>query len=134
MSSETLDVPVLYQWGSYSFDPATRTVTGLECPVVLTERLSQILTLIVAAQGAIVQKEDVYKTMLSTGGYRPAPKIVDVTMCHLRKRLGPAGAHIQTVWGKGYCLALDPDSTPVALKKGRMFRNVRGRMDRIFKG
>lgn len=33
------------------------------------------------------------------------PKIVDVFVCKIRKKLRPFGIQIDTVWGKGYALA-----------------------------
>ena len=38
----------------------------------------------------------------------PALKTVDVQICRLRKRLGPIGVSITTVWGEGFKL-LEPD-------------------------
>jgi len=35
------------------------------------------------------------------------PKIVDVIVCKLRKKLTPHGLRVETVWGKGYRLADD---------------------------
>ncbi|MFC3074945.1 helix-turn-helix domain-containing protein [Shinella pollutisoli] len=35
----------------------------------------------------------------------PEPKIVDVFVCKLRKKLKPFGIEITTVWGQGYSLA-----------------------------
>ena len=44
---------------------------------------------------------------LYAGQDEPGPKIIDVFICKLRKKLAPAtdGRHvIETVWGGGYCL------------------------------
>lgn len=35
----------------------------------------------------------------------PEPKIIDVQVCKMRKRLGPIGIQIETRWGQGYFLA-----------------------------
>lgn len=34
----------------------------------------------------------------------PGPKIVDVFVCKMRKKLTPHGVQIETVWGQGYSL------------------------------
>lgn len=34
------------------------------------------------------------------------PKIVDVFICHLRKKLKGSGVEIKTLWGRGYCIEL----------------------------
>ncbi|TPN44433.1 winged helix family transcriptional regulator [Mesorhizobium sp. B1-1-4] len=34
----------------------------------------------------------------------PEPKIVDVFVCKMRKKLKPFGVSIETVWGQGYAL------------------------------
>lgn len=36
----------------------------------------------------------------------PAIKIVDVFMCKMRKKIEPLGLRIDTLWGKGYALAV----------------------------
>lgn len=35
----------------------------------------------------------------------PDPKIIDVFVCKIRKKLAPLGFVIETVWGRGYSLA-----------------------------
>ncbi|MDV2986153.1 UNVERIFIED_CONTAM: helix-turn-helix domain-containing protein [Methylobacteriaceae bacterium AG10] len=37
----------------------------------------------------------------------PAPKIADVFICKLRKKLRPFGVEIKTVWGRGYSLSAE---------------------------
>lgn len=38
-------------------------------------------------------------------GREPAnPKIVDVMVCHIRRKLKPFGIRIYTVWGQGYAI------------------------------
>ena len=47
----------------------------------------------------------------------PEPKIVDVFMCKLRKKLRNAldgESYIETVWGQGYVMR-DPDARPKPL-------------------
>lgn len=37
----------------------------------------------------------------------PAPKIIDVFICHIRKKLKPFGLSVETRWGQGYFLTQD---------------------------
>lgn len=37
----------------------------------------------------------------------PQPKIVDVFICKLRKKIEPLGIRIDTLWGRGYVLRVD---------------------------
>lgn len=43
-----------------------------------------------------------YPNVDADGG--PQPKIVDVFICKMRKKLEPVGVCIETVWGRGYRL------------------------------
>jgi two-component system cell cycle response regulator CtrA len=40
----------------------------------------------------------------------PEMKIVDVFICHIRRKVAPFGVRINTIWGQGY--ALDKGATP----------------------
>lgn len=67
---------------------------------------------------------------LYAGRDEPELKIIDVFICKLRRKLGSAGPHVETVWGRGYRLSstindraakavLDPDRqtpTPVRMR------------------
>ncbi len=35
------------------------------------------------------------------------PKIIDVFVCKLRKKLGPVGITIETIWGSGYSMSAE---------------------------
>lgn len=54
----------------------------------------------VATKSAIMQA--LYGDQLDD---EPGMKIVDVFMCHLRRKLKPFAVDIRTVWGQGYALA-----------------------------
>ena len=58
----------------------------------------------------IATKEAVMATLYSARAGDEAdvePKIVDVFICKIRKKLKPFGQQIQTVWGQGYTLDED---------------------------
>ena len=41
----------------------------------------------------------------------PGSKILDVLVCHMRKRLRPIGVEIETIWGFGYRLLIPQSVT-----------------------
>lgn len=60
-------------------------------------------------------KEAIHATLYHNEGKEAAePKIVDVFICKIRKKLKPYGIEVKTIWGQGY--SLDPE-TRARLKK-----------------
>ncbi|KAB1068868.1 helix-turn-helix domain-containing protein [Methylobacterium planeticum] len=65
--------------------------------------------------GCLVNREVATKDAIMTALYADRatveevaePKIVDVFICKIRKKLRPYGVGIQTVWGQGYALDAD---------------------------
>ena len=103
--------------GKLAVNLDSRVVTVDDQPVHLTGKEYIILELLSLRKGTIVTRE-----MLFDHLYRdmdePEPKIIDVFVCNLRKKLAQAtgGNHyIETVWGRGYILgelATTPTQTP----------------------
>jgi two-component system, cell cycle response regulator CtrA len=61
--------------------------------------------------GMVCTKDQVYEAVVrsdQTADEAPAPKIVDVLVCKVRKKLAVDGIAITTHWGRGY--SLDPNS------------------------
>jgi two-component system cell cycle response regulator CtrA len=92
--------------GKLAVNLDSRVVTVDDQPVHLTSKQYIILELLNLRKGTIVTRE-----MLFNHLYRdmpePEPKIIDVFVCNLRKKLVQAigGDHyIETVWGRGYIL------------------------------
>lgn len=86
-------------------------------PVALTGREYQILELLARKKGTTLTKE-MFLDHLYAGGPEPDPKIIDVLVCKLRKKLMQASggeSHIYTVWGRGYVMQ-DPGSIAGALR------------------
>lgn len=54
--------------------------------------------------GRVRSKEQLLAALyaLRHDGEVPEIKIIDVFICHLRKKLAPLGLEIQTLWGHGY--------------------------------
>jgi len=94
-------------------DLETRVVTADGMPVRLTGMEYSILELLSRRKGGTVTKE-MFLGHLYGGKDEPELKIIDVFICHLRKKLAQAtgGQHyIETVWGRGYRLR-DPAEMP----------------------
>jgi two-component system cell cycle response regulator CtrA len=83
--------------------------------VHLTGKEYQVLELLSLRKGTTLTKE-MFLNHLYGGMDEPEPKIIDVFICKLRKKLAAAtlGEHnIDTVWGRGYVLR-DPQVDEVA--------------------
>ena len=89
--------------GSVQLNLETRdaTVNGEQMP--LTNKEYAILELLMIRKGMVLSKE-AFLNHIYGGMDEPDPKIVDVFICKLRRKLAAAGAQsvIETVWGRGY--------------------------------
>ena len=75
-------------------------------PVNLTGKEYGMLELLALRKGSTLTKE-MFLNQLYGGMDEPEPKIIDVFMCKLRKKLAEASGrqhYIETVWGRGYAL------------------------------
>jgi uroporphyrinogen-III synthase len=75
---------------------------GDDDPVVLTERERSVLEVLSERQGAVISKQALLQRVWQDESDEHA---VEVTVGRLRRRLGPAGASIETVMRRGYRLA-----------------------------
>jgi len=93
--------------GPVSIDLAARTVEVAGRRVGLTGKEYAILEMLSLRKGMTLTKE-MFLTNLYGGRDEPEPKIIDVFICKLRKKLhlagAPASGCIETVWGSGYSL------------------------------
>jgi len=99
--------------GELVVDLETRVVTADGKSVWLSGKEYSILELLIWRKGVTVTKE-MFLGHLYGGKDEPELKIIDVFVCHLRKKLAQAtgGKHyIETVWGRGYRLR-DPAEMP----------------------
>src|SRR6516162_2437565 len=105
--------------GKLAVNLDTRVVSVDDGPVHLTPKEYRILELLSLRKGTILAK-GVFLNHLYGGIDEPQPKIVDILVCTLRKKIARAtgGSHyIETVRGCGYVLrepANMPAATPVA--------------------
>lgn len=77
---------------SLPLTPMQRRLLG----VILKRPLATKSNLMVAVLGSRLSGDDT-----------PDPKIVDVQVCHLRRKLGPLGISIETKWGEGYWMTAE---------------------------
>ncbi len=94
------------QTGKLVVDPNTHVASVDDRPLRLTGKEYAILELLGLRKGTTVTKE-MMLSHLYGGIDEPELKIIDVFVCHLRKKLALAagGKHyIATVWGRGYVL------------------------------
>jgi two-component system, cell cycle response regulator CtrA len=103
--------------GKLTVNLESRTVDIEGKPLHLTGKEYGILELLSLRKGTTLTKE-MFLNHLYGGMDEPEPKIIDVFVCKLRKKLSTAAKgdnYIETVWGRGYVLR---DPAPAAgLKK-----------------
>lgn len=78
---------------------------GGAAPVRLTERERAVFDALAKQPGAVVSKRSLVDRVWAGA---VDEHVVEVTVARLRKRLGPAGASIDTVVRRGYRLDVDP--------------------------
>jgi two-component system cell cycle response regulator CtrA len=85
--------------------------------VPLSNKEYQILELLCLRAGSTLTKEQ-FLNHLYGDLDEPDPKIIDVFVCKLRKKLAAAqaggGEHIETVWGRGYLVRPSAEAAPLA--------------------
>ncbi len=92
--------------GDLIVDLEARTVKLNGVKLHLTGKEHQILALLALRQGSTLTKE-MFLNNLYGDVDEPEPKIIDVYICKLRKKLANASGgmdYIETVWGRGYAL------------------------------
>jgi two-component system cell cycle response regulator CtrA len=95
-----------------NLDAETVNVDGSR--VHLTGKEYQMLELLYLGKGMTLTKE-MFMNYLYGGMDEPKPKIIDVFICKLRKKLAAASSgdkYIETVWGRGYALRDPASQTP----------------------
>ncbi len=94
--------------GDLIVDLEARTVKLNGVKLHLTGKEYQILALLALRQGSTLTKEMFLNNLYGDVDVdEPEPKIIDVYICKLRKKLANASGgldYIETVWGRGYAL------------------------------
>ncbi len=94
-------------------DTKTASVAGIE--LALTTKEYQMLEVLCLRKGMTLSK-DTLLNHLYGGMDEPEPKIIDVFICKLRKKIATAThgpQYIRTVWGRGYQVA-EPSALDLA--------------------
>jgi DNA-binding response OmpR family regulator len=95
--------------GGIELLPAERTVRVDGLPVELTPKEFELLHYLLINRGLALTRERLLEEVWGYSSYGDA-RTVDVHVGQLRKKLGPRGRVIQTVWGLGY--KADPGAAP----------------------
>lgn len=78
----------------------------------LTRSEAQVLQMLLARE---MLTTEAYMAVRSADDWDGDPKILDVFVCKLRKKLAPRGIQILTVWGKGWYMPADMKAAVRAL-------------------
>ena len=106
----------LIKVGNLAVNLDTQTVEVNGQRVGLTGKEYAILELLARRKGAVLSRE-MLMNQLYSGIDEPEPKILDVYMCKIRKKIADADRgrnYIETVWGRGYMLR-EPDKAQAPL-------------------
>jgi two-component system cell cycle response regulator CtrA len=70
----------------------------------LTTQEARIVAALYVAKGGVVTRERLFYALYYDQIDQPEPKIVDVFVCKLRKKMKNYGLEVLTSWGRGYYL------------------------------
>lgn len=96
----------LFTAGSLAVDVKRRAVTVDGEPVILTYKEFELLCYLLENRGVVLSRDQIL-TKIWDYNYSGETRTVDVHIRTLRRKLGDAGALIETVRGVGYRLAQD---------------------------
>ena len=97
--------------GGLTYDPATRTVTGGPRPVPLTEREGALLAWLLARDGALATRGEIFDALWAPHG-GATENVVDVYVGYLRRKLANLTAYglvLRTQRGRGFQLTTKDD-------------------------
>lgn len=92
-----------------NFDHATGLIVVGGHLAALTEQESDLFALLWARRSHCVMTDVLMSQLYQLKHSEPDPKIIDVFVCKIRRKLKPTGLVIQTHWGKGYSVHHDPE-------------------------
>ena len=101
-----LPVALLPERGMVVANGKFAVLTGHE--MMILQRLAEVFPRVLTKEAAM---EWLYQI---SPDKEPEIKIIDVYICKARKKLDPIGVRIDTVWGKGYALAVTSKPLVVA--------------------
>ena len=100
----------VFRIGRLTFDLSSYTAQVDGLPLHLTRKELALLELLILHRGTTVTKDMFLDHLYAASAHEPDPKIIDVFVCKLRKKLNEATGgdnYIQTIWGRGYMLPSD---------------------------
>lgn len=105
--------------GNVCLDQARRTVGVDGRPVRVTRREFDVLEMLMLRRGIVLSKEHCMARLYGEEDW-PEPRILDVFVCKLRRKLAAAGAAeiLRTAWGRGY-VAEEPAPAAIAAARAR---------------
>ena len=95
-------------FGDVSLGPDLTDVRAAGRPILLTPRERALLELLVRRGGDTCGRAELLREVFGYD-FDPGTNVVEVHVAHLRRKLGGARAHVETVRGVGYRLALEPE-------------------------
>ncbi len=101
--------PSALRAGSISMDPETRETLADGNPVPLTRTEFDLLAFFVRRPERVFTRQQLCTDALGAGG-SVQERTIDAHIRTIRRKLGPAGKHLVTVWGIGYRLTETPDA------------------------
>ncbi len=115
----TNDSPIVK--GGLTLKPGFQTAEWLGQSVRFTASEFNTLVFIVKRGEVIARKMAIYTEVFEQPDGTPEPKIVDVIVCKIRKKLASIGGDglVGTVWGKGYRFDPTNGSPPVSTSQMR---------------
>lgn len=96
-------------WAGIMIDPERRTVTRGGSTIRLQRKVFSLFTALYRTPGKPVAKERIHTLLYGNdidGG--PDMKILAVLACKARKKLPAVGLRIDTAWGYGFTLTVEP--------------------------
>jgi DNA-binding response OmpR family regulator len=100
----TRTLQTLLSCGPIVFDQRDRSTTVHGTPIVLSVTEQRLLEYLLHRSGRLVTREDLAQHVW---GHElgPESKVIEVYISYLRRKLGPEGALLRTVRGRGYTLS-----------------------------
>jgi DNA-binding response OmpR family regulator len=113
LAADRTEASEALRWGALTLDPAARLARLDGAPLELTRTEFGLLHLLLRNQGRAFSRAYLHDAVWGEPAVE-GDRSVDNAILRLRKKLGPLGESIETVWGVGYRLAAAPSGTPSA--------------------
>jgi DNA-binding winged helix-turn-helix (wHTH) protein len=88
------------------FDEGRNSITRQGETVRLTGDEFRFARILFTRAPAVVEKDSIYQAMFAHRHFdeQPEPKIIDVYVCKIRRKIAPLALLIETSWGRGYAM------------------------------